>query len=274
MKESTKGNRQSLSSQIIYRPAENNRKANPIVRIRSQSPQTANLMSPVNLRASFGDSESTDEELTCTAVLDQSTRSIELNKYEWGDVIRKDGERVYFDSLKVYGSKEETIVRINDHVLIENQDNPSNPFVARVEQFYDNSTRKNDSKRAIVSWFLRSSECQDMKPTLKVAGKVDDEIMLFSASTIPKNVDAEVIIWKCEVYSFEFYNQLQTSNRPITDRRFFCRSHFNGSKIINFKPHDRPYKMFNRPPRSVSPKKTKNLENEFARSDFDVRFGK
>ena len=39
-----------------------------------------------------------------------------------------------------------------------------------------------------------------MKPTLKVAGKVDDEIMLFSASTIPKNVDAEVIIWKCEVY--------------------------------------------------------------------------
>ena len=70
-------------------------------------------------------------------------------------MIRKDGERVYFDSLKVYGSKEETIVRINDHVLIENQDNPSNPFVARVEQFYDNSTRKNDSKRAIVSWFLR-----------------------------------------------------------------------------------------------------------------------
>ena len=77
-------------------------------------------------------------------------------QYEWGDRLRQEGDRVYFDSLKVYGSKEETTVRLNDHVLIENQDSPSTPFVARVDQFYDNSMAKTDSKRAIVTWFLRS----------------------------------------------------------------------------------------------------------------------
>ena len=81
--------------------------------------------------------------------------------------------------------------------------------------------------------------------------------MLFTGSNIPKNVDAEVIIWKCRVFSFDFYDQLKLSGNPITDRRYFCRSHFNGNYIINLKSTDRPYSTFNRPPSSVSPKKKK-----------------
>ena len=77
-------------------------------------------------------------------------------QYEWGDRLRQEGDRVYFDSFKVYGSKEETTIRLNDHVLIENQDSLSTPFVARVDHFHDNSMAKTDSKRTIVTWFLRS----------------------------------------------------------------------------------------------------------------------
>ena len=66
---------------IIQFKFQGTNKANPIVRIRSKSPH---LMSPISLRANFDEDqmmeESADEELACEAVLDQSSRSIELNK--------------------------------------------------------------------------------------------------------------------------------------------------------------------------------------------------
>ena len=88
-------------------------------------------------------------------MLIKTSKIMAIFQYEWGERLKTDGERVYFDSLKVYGTQEETVVKPNDFVLIENQDNPESPFVARLESLYDNSTRESDSKRAVVSWFLR-----------------------------------------------------------------------------------------------------------------------
>ena len=82
--------------------------------------------------------------------------------------MRQEGDRVYFDSIRIFGTTEEIAIRINDHILIENQDNPETPFVARLEQLYDNSSKRGDSKRAVVAWYLRAAECKDLKPSLKI----------------------------------------------------------------------------------------------------------
>ena len=81
LKESTKNNKvlkennQVFSSSLVYRPAEN-----PIVRIRTESAKSKVMNSPVNLRASFGDSATSDEELNCESVLETSNLSCEMNK--------------------------------------------------------------------------------------------------------------------------------------------------------------------------------------------------
>ena len=60
---------------------QNDQKANPILRIRSKSPAAKEMNSPMSLRANFEDeAPSSDEELNCNTILEQSTRSIELNK--------------------------------------------------------------------------------------------------------------------------------------------------------------------------------------------------
>ena len=97
--------------------------------------------------------------------------------------------------------------------------------------------------------------------------------MFYTGTAIPKNVDAEVIIWKCLVYSMEFYERLAKPNTTITDKRYFCQSHFNGIRIVKLEPHERPCSKFDRPPLNISPRKkkmnTKSALEAISMSDED-----
>ena len=49
--------------------------------------------------------------------------------------------------------------------------------------------------------YLRVDDCNQIKKTDREAER--DEIFLYTGSGIPKNIDAETILWKCSVYDFE-----------------------------------------------------------------------
>ena len=49
--------------------------------------------------------------------------------------------------------------------------------------------------------YLRVDDCNQIKKTDREAEK--DEIFLYTGSGIPKNIDAETILWKYSVYDFE-----------------------------------------------------------------------
>jgi hypothetical protein len=97
-----------------------------------------------------------------------------------------------------------------------------------------------------------------MNPSAKPQNTAEDEVIMFSGSNIPKNVDAEVIIWKCRLFKFEFRKQM-SGDFPIADRRFFCQYHFDGKKFGSLNAHgfSRRIALFDKPPASVSPTKKK-----------------
>ena len=49
--------------------------------------------------------------------------------------------------------------------------------------------------------YLRVDDCNQIKKTDRQAEK--DELFLYTGSGIPKNIDAETILWKCSVYDFK-----------------------------------------------------------------------
>ena len=109
-------------------------------------------------------------------------------------------------------------------VLNPNKDNPKAPFIARVDCFFEDTNKKSDRKRAVVDWYLRHEDCLKIRP--KLGGTASrDEVFQYSGKTIPRNIDAESIIWKCFVYNFKYRGSVQ--KRSPNDRHFFCRKQFD-----------------------------------------------
>ena len=109
-------------------------------------------------------------------------------------------------------------------VLTPNKDNPKAPFIARVDRFFEDTKKKCDRKRVVVDWYLRHEDCLKIRP--KLGGTAShDEVFQYSGKTIPRNIDAESIIWKCFVYNFKYRGSAQ--KRSPNDRHFFCRKQFD-----------------------------------------------
>ena len=71
------------------------------------------------------------------------------------------------------------------------------------------------------------SDCNQFRKTDREAEK--DEVFLYSGNNIPKNIDAETIIWKCQVFDFSHRNKLHPN--PKQNLKFFyCRAFFDGKK--------------------------------------------
>ena len=81
------------------------------------------------------------------------------------------------------------------------QDNPEAPFIARVDRFYEDTKKDRDQKRVLVDWYLRLEDCLQVRKSFRDAAP--DEVFLYSERDIPRNIDAEAIIWKCFVYNFK-----------------------------------------------------------------------
>ena len=93
-----------------------------------------------------------DTEVETTDTLNQSTEDV--NKYEWGGqrLVGRD-HKIFYTSLKISGAKGESIeIKTGNHITIENQDNRKQPFVAKVNKFYEDTKKETDKKRVLVEW--------------------------------------------------------------------------------------------------------------------------
>ena len=81
----------------------------------------------------------------------------EINKYEWGGqrLVGRD-HKVFYTSLKIFGAKGESVeIKTGNHITIENQDNRKQPFVAKVNKFYEDTKKETDKKRCLVEWLVK-----------------------------------------------------------------------------------------------------------------------
>ena len=93
-----------------------------------------------------------DAEVETSDALNQSTEDV--NKYEWGGqrLVGRD-HKIFYTSLKISGAKGESIeIKTGNHITIENQDNRKQPFVAKVNKFYEDTKKETDKKRVLVEW--------------------------------------------------------------------------------------------------------------------------
>ena len=93
-----------------------------------------------------------DTEVETNEALNQSTEDV--NKYEWGGqrLVGRD-HKIFYTSLKISGAKGESIeIKTGNHITIENQDNRKQPFVAKVNKFYEDTKKETDKKRVLVEW--------------------------------------------------------------------------------------------------------------------------
>ena len=78
----------------------------------------------------------------------------ETNRYEWGGqrLVGRD-HKVFYTSLKIIGAGGESIeIKTGNHITIENQENRKQPFVAKVNKFYEDTKKETDKKRVLVEW--------------------------------------------------------------------------------------------------------------------------
>ena len=47
--------------------------------------------------------------------------------------------------------------------MIENQDNPRQPFIARVDRFFEDTKKETDQKRVLVDWYLRLEDTSQIR---------------------------------------------------------------------------------------------------------------
>ena len=75
------------------------------------------------------------------------------NKYEWsGQRLVGRDHKIFYTSLKISGGGESIQIKTGDHITIKNQDNEKQPFVARVNKFYEDTKKETDKKRVLVEW--------------------------------------------------------------------------------------------------------------------------
>ena len=76
----------------------------------------------------------------------------ESNRYEWAGQRLVRDHKIFYTSLKILASKgEKNEIKIGDHITIENPDNRRQPYVAKVDKFYEDLTKGEKKKRALVS---------------------------------------------------------------------------------------------------------------------------
>ena len=81
----------------------------------------------------------------------------EKNRYEWGGqrLVGRD-HKVFYTSLKIFGTEGENVeIKTGNHITIENQDNRKQPFVAKVNKFYEDTKKETDKKRCLVEWLVK-----------------------------------------------------------------------------------------------------------------------
>ncbi|XP_077981782.1 uncharacterized protein LOC144436795 [Glandiceps talaboti] len=168
-------------------------------------------------------------------------RSEETFTAEWfGDWKRSKDRRKdhvhHFESFILkgsHGTKEQ--FHKEDYVCIDNSDDVSsnsqdNSFIAQIRDLYDTGESE-DSKRAIVQWYVRNDEL----PKSKRAKNQDHrEIYLYTKRLDLENreIDIETIRFKCKVIHLP-------ENHPLPDiltdngiRTFYARQAFNGDKFV------------------------------------------
>ena len=78
----------------------------------------------------------------------------ETNRYEWGGqrLVGRD-HKVFYTSLKIFGAGRESIeIKTGNHITIGNQDNRKQPFIAKVNKFYEDTKKEKDKKRVLIEW--------------------------------------------------------------------------------------------------------------------------
>ncbi|OCT85017.1 hypothetical protein XELAEV_18023178mg [Xenopus laevis] len=85
-----------------------------------------------------------------------------------------------------------------DFVLIEGE-NEERPFVAKLQELYDDGNEKHTSKHAIVQWFLRYEEVPYKKRALLGREPHQEEIFLYDVPSCENDIDAETIIGSVKV---------------------------------------------------------------------------
>ena len=76
----------------------------------------------------------------------------EINRYEWAGQRLVRDHKIFYTSLKILASKGKKIeIKIGDHITIENPENRRQPYVAKVDKFYEDLTKGEKKKRALVS---------------------------------------------------------------------------------------------------------------------------
>ena len=85
---------------------------------------------------------------------ENQTKPEEFNEYEWGGH-RWGGRnhKIFYASLKILDAGGESIeIKTGDHITIENGENSKQPFVAKVNKFYEDTKKETDKKRVLVEW--------------------------------------------------------------------------------------------------------------------------
>ncbi|KAG8436901.1 hypothetical protein GDO86_007840 [Hymenochirus boettgeri] len=85
-----------------------------------------------------------------------------------------------------------------DFILIEGEQE-ERPFVAQLQELYDDGNERHNSKHAVVQWYLRYEEVPCKKRVLLGREPHPQEIFLYDVSSCENDIDAETIIGKIKV---------------------------------------------------------------------------
>jgi len=86
----------------------------------------------------------------------------EKMKYDWiGKFIREEKNKAYYQSLKVSGKNQESIIyHIGDTVYFQSEN--SLPYIAEIDSFYEDKVTK--SKHVMAKWYYRSQDIIILSP--------------------------------------------------------------------------------------------------------------
>ena len=107
--------------------------------------------------------------------------------------------------------------------MIPSKDNPKTPLIARVSRLFEDTKHKTGKKRVLVDWYLRADDCRKIKRVHGKGSAKYNEIFRYSGKSIPRNIDAESIKWRCYVYNFKYRGSVEKR----TEQQFFCRKKFD-----------------------------------------------
>ncbi|KAJ1170182.1 hypothetical protein NDU88_002063 [Pleurodeles waltl] len=118
-----------------------------------------------------------------------------------------------------------TYISNGDYILVEGDD-PDRPYVAKLLDLYDNGSRTQSRKHAVVQWFVRIEEVPRSKQKRLGREVHPQEIFLYDVPACDSDIDAETIIGTVQVKMLHPNASIQV--KKAGEKELFAMLSWNG----------------------------------------------